>query len=222
MSHLISLIHGTSVVIEVMEKLVREACPDCEIIHILDEGLLLRLMKTVSVTPEIRRDFCSLVVSAEKAGAEIALVTGSSFSTCVDIARQMVTIPVLKIDEPMAAEAVRLGSRIGIVATETTTLGPSTELIRQKALQAGKDVSIQVLRCEGASELLRHGNHEEFDQAIASAAEQIAGVVDVIVLAQVSLARALPEVRERVGIPVLASPELAVKELARMVAKLVD
>jgi hypothetical protein len=39
----------------------------------------------------------------------------------------------VRVDEPMAAVAVRLGRRIGVLATLRTTLEPTAALIRRKA-----------------------------------------------------------------------------------------
>jgi Asp/Glu/hydantoin racemase len=220
MTRRVALIHGTPVVLELMEALVREHCPRVKVMNILDEALLSRLLRSIEITPEIRRDFCNLVVSAEKADADIALVTGSSFSPCVDTARELVSIPVLKIDEAMAEESVALGPRIGLMATELTTIGPSTSLIKQKASELGKEVVITVEHCPGAFELLRTGRLAEFDEAIAARAQKVANDVDVLVFAQASMARAIPLTRERVSIPVVSSPELAAKRLAAALAKL--
>jgi glutamate racemase len=52
----------------------------------------------------------------------------------------MVSIPVLKIDEPMIDKALTLGSRIGIAATATITFNPTNDLVYQRAEMLGIEV----------------------------------------------------------------------------------
>ena len=49
----------------------------------------------------------------------------------------MIKTPVLKIDEAMAEEAVKLGRKIAVVATVASTVGPSSRLVKSKAKEAG-------------------------------------------------------------------------------------
>ena len=59
-----------------------------------------------------------------------------------DIARALVTIPIVKIDERMAEMACRTGSRIGVVATAASTMGPTTRLLSRTAERMGKRVTL--------------------------------------------------------------------------------
>jgi Asp/Glu/hydantoin racemase len=62
------------------------------------------------------------------------VVTCSSTSPAVDVARRLVPQPVLKIDDPMTTEAVRRGSRIGLLCTASSTVEPSGALLRAHPL----------------------------------------------------------------------------------------
>jgi ABC-type polar amino acid transport system ATPase subunit len=53
--------------------------------------------------------------------------------------------PVLKIDDPMAAEAVRSGVRIGLPCTATITVGPSTALLRSHEMGFARKVADKVV-----------------------------------------------------------------------------
>jgi hypothetical protein len=69
--------------------------------------------------------------------------------------------------------------------------------------------------CEGAFEALMSGDTAAHDAMVAAALAELAARVDVIVLAQASMARVaegLPERDRRV--PLLTSPPLAVEYLA--------
>ena len=109
----------------------------------------------------------------------------------------------------MARAAVAAGQRIGVLATLHTTLGPTTTLIQQTAARQGADVTVVSRVSEGAFALLQAGDVAGHDARVAASLRAMAPEVDVIVLAQASMARALEAVRADLGAtPVLTSPEL--------------
>jgi methionine synthase II (cobalamin-independent) len=119
---------------------------------------------------------------------------------------QLPDVPVLRIDQPMADEAVRLGSRIGVVATLSTTLEPTADLVRRRASAAGKDVEVVTHLCEGAFGSDRH------DELVRDGIAAAAADSDVVVLAQASMARVAGET----AVPVLSSPRLGMQRVAEL------
>jgi Asp/Glu/hydantoin racemase len=159
--------------------------------------------------------------SAADAGADLVLVTCSSIGPAVDAARDFVPVPVLRVDEAMADEAVRLGSRVGVIATLTTTLEPTAALVDRRARAAGRDVEVASHVCDGAFEALQAGDRERHDELVREGVLRLAAEADVIVLAQASMARvvdALPE-QERT-VPILSSPRLGVTRAAELLSTL--
>ena len=106
MNKMLTLLHTTATVIQPLTELARELIPKVEISHLVDESILKNVIKIGGLTPDTFRTVSDLVVSAERSGADAVLITCSSISPCVDVARRLVSIPVFKIDEPMALEAV--------------------------------------------------------------------------------------------------------------------
>lgn len=68
-----------------------------------------------------------------------------------------------------------------------------------------------------ASMALSAGNPEEHDRLLTVCVEDLAKDVDVIVLAQVSMARFAPKLAGRVRVPVMTSPKLAVEAVKRVI-----
>jgi hypothetical protein len=104
-----------------------------------------------------------------------------------------------------------------VIATLTTTLGPTADLIRRRAQLAGKEVEITAGLCEGAFDALMSGDAARHDAVVSAALRELSTRVDVIVLAQASMARVvegLAEADRRV--PILASPPIAVRHLRTM------
>lgn len=153
--------------------------------------------------------------SAELGGADYILVTCSSIGPAVDAAAPLIGVPVLRVDQPMADRAVRTGRRIGVVATLRTTLEPTADLIARRAALAGRTVEVVPRLCEGAFEALMHGDTAEHDRRVAAALQELAAQVEVVVLAQASMARVLESAgAPQPTVPVLASPPLAIEYLA--------
>ena len=129
--------------------LAEELVPEAEVFHVVDESLLNVTRTTGSLTPVTRRRVLGHVESAAEAGADLVVVTCSSIGPAVDASAGFVPVPVLRIDEPMADEAVRLGTRVGVLATLATTLEPTAELVEQRGRAAGKPVEVVSRLCEG-------------------------------------------------------------------------
>ena len=96
-----------------------------------------------------------------------------------------------------------------------TTLEPTADLIQRRAEKAGKKIELTSRLCEGAFDALMSGDAAKHDAMVAAALKELSQQVDVIVLAQASMARVvdgLAEADKRV--PILASPGIAVDYLA--------
>jgi len=57
----------------------------------------------------------------------------------VAAARSIIPIPIVKIDDAMTQQAIEKYSRIGVLATLASTLGPTINLLKQKAIQNEKN-----------------------------------------------------------------------------------
>lgn len=194
--------------------LAEELLPDAEVHHVVDESLLTETIRHGLVPATVRR-LTSYVVGAAEVGVDAVLVTCSSVGPAVETVRRLVDIPVLRVDEPMAAEAVRLGGRIGVLATLDSTLTPTASLVRRAAEDAGRDVTVLTERCAGAFEALQNGDRDAHDRRVGAAASAMAEQVDVLVLAQASMARVLEALEPgRLGTAVLSSPRSGVLQLA--------
>jgi len=187
--------------------------PDCRVISIIEDALIQDVIRAGRVTPEITRRLVRYYLAAEDTGADLIFNTCSSIGDVAIMARNLVTIPLVKIDDAMAAEAVRIGMRVGVLATLQTTLAPTVRLVRAQAEKAGRTVSVVEGLAKGAFEALVARQAEKHDELVASAAERVAGQADVIVLAQGSMARMEEALAKRTGKPVLSSPRRGVLEV---------
>lgn len=216
MAATVGFVHTVLTLAPTFNALADELVPDAERFHIADESLLGVTRRTGSLTPATRRRVLGYVESAAEAGADLVVVTCSSIGPAVDASHEFVDVPVLRIDEPMADEAVRIGSRVGVLATLATTLEPTAELVERR----GDGVEVVSHLCDGAFDALQAGDLERHDELIREGLRETAKDVDVIVLAQASMARvvdALPE--EEKTVPVLSSPRVGMQRVAELLAQ---
>ena len=207
----LALIHTGTFLPAVFTALCHETMPDVEVFNIVDESLIKNTMAANKLTPLTSRRLIQYLQSAEEAGADAILVTCSSIGSAVEAAQPFINIPVLRVDVPLADKAIATGTRIGVVATISTTLKPTVELIHARAALAGKTVEVISTLCAGAFQAVAAGDTATHDQLVAAGICELLGRVDVVVLAQASMARAaetIPEEERRV--PILSSPRLAV------------
>ena len=112
----------------------------------------------------------------------------------------------------MVDHAIKLGRDVGVLATAPTTLEPTTALVNQRARTAGKSVEVKSVLCEGAYTALFTGDAEAHDRIVLDHVRRLMAEVDVILLAQASMARVLDHIAvEEHKVPILTSPRLAVE-----------
>ncbi|MDX5349131.1 MAG: aspartate/glutamate racemase family protein [Paracoccaceae bacterium] len=215
----LALIHTVAGLIGPFDALARQHLPGWPPFAMLDESLLRTTIRDGRLSLATMRRMTAMVWSAVDAGAEAVIVTCSSLGPAVEAAGPLCPVPLFRIDQGMAAEAVRRGSRIGVLATLSTTLDPTADLIRRTAEAAGKPCTLTSRVADGAFALLAGGDTLGHDRLVAEALTGLAQDVDVIVLAQASMARALETVKDRLGpLPVLTSPELGMAHIAGVLA----
>lgn len=214
MSSKICFFHTVSELTERFDKLAAEYVPNAEYFHIVDESTLRDALDAGGLTPSITSRICTQLSLAEDADADIVLDTCSSTSPTVDIARELVDIPIVKIDDPMTERAVELGEHVTVVATASSTLGPSTNLVERKADRTEKAVTVASQLVDGALEARESGDVAEHDRLIVECVVELASETDVVVLAQASMAHLEQDLTDRVDVSVLTSPKLAMETIA--------
>lgn len=215
----VAFIHTVTTLPVVFKGLVTELAPQIDMYHVVDESLLQNTIRNGEVSKTTIYRLVTYLMLAQQAGADAAMVTCSSIGAAAEIARSMVSIPVLRVDEPMAEKALAGGSRIGVAATVRTTLTPTVSLIERKASAAGKNVRVISKLCEGAFDAFIAGDTAKHDALVKTGLLELIPQVDVIVLAQASMARIVESLSESDRLlPILSSPRLAVEHLARTLA----
>jgi aspartate/glutamate racemase len=209
----LALIHTGAVVIKPINDIARTVMPQVRFINYLDDAIVGDIFRDGGITDPVKSRLSHLGQCAADARADAILITCSSISEIAPAVATASGLPVFKIDEAMAEEAVRLGTRIGVLATLPTTLEPTCRLIESKAREAGKAIVIRRELANEAYKQLAQGNAGAHDAILRTAIESLAATEDVIVLAQASMARLLEDPSFRPAVPVLTSPLLGMKRV---------
>ena len=211
----LGLIHTSATLVPVFQQLCVQYLPGVQVFNIVDDSLIKNVIRNNALLPETARRVVDYAGSAEAAGADFILYTCSSIGAAVETAARLTSVPVLRVDQPMADQAVRTGKRIGVIATLPTTLEPTSDLVKRRAAAAGKDIVLQSRLCEGAFDALMRGDTETHDRMVVEALKELSTQVDVIVLAQASMARVVDSLSEAdKKVPILSSPAIAIQYLA--------
>jgi Asp/Glu/hydantoin racemase len=210
----LALVHTVPPLVDVFARLTPKLLPGLKPMHILDEPLLEVIRRRGGLVAADADRLLGHVAAAEQAGALAALVTCSTVSPCVDSVRPRANIAVFKIDEAMIADAVQRGERIGVVATNQTTLEPTRRMLAERALATGAHITVELVLVEGALPALLSGAGETHDRLVAATVRDLARRSDVVVLAQASMARVLDVIPEADRMaPILSSPHLALAQV---------
>jgi Asp/Glu/hydantoin racemase len=215
----IVVVHTGPVTVQPIKEQFSELMAEARVINIVDDSLLNDVRTAGHLTPEVTSRIYSYMSNAQAMGADIILNACSSVGEATDLLRDMIRTPIVKVDESMAEEASSIGSRVGVVATVSTTLEPTVRLIRKKAAEHGRTIEVTERIAEGAFEALLKGDGARHDEILKRTIAELADEVDVVVLAQVSMARLIPALGT-LRVPVLSSPRSGVEAVKRALAAL--
>lgn len=196
-----------------LKKVFQELLPDVRLFNIIDDSLIGDVVRAGHIPEVVSKHLYQYYRHAEEIGADVILNTCSSVGDVADEARTSFGVPIVRIDEWMAAKAVAGYKRIAVLATLPSTLEPTLRLIQRKADEAGVEAQLVSGLAEGAFDALVGGKPEEHDRLLLETAKRVADTADVLVLAQGSMARMEQALAEATGKPVLSSPRSGVEQV---------
>jgi aspartate/glutamate racemase len=210
----IALIHALAQSVAPINEEMSRAWPEAQRMNLLDDSLSADLQESGQGLDAVMHGrFEALAAYAVGTGAQAILFTCSAFGPCIDaVAQQHPGIPVLKPNEAMVREAAACGGRVGLIASFAPTLA-------SMPAEFPSQVDLRSVLAGGALQALHRGDVAAHDALVVAAARELAAAsCSVIALAQFSMARAAPAVRDALGLPVLTTPTSAVRALRQRLA----
>lgn len=212
----IGFLHTSPLHVPTFDRLVRELAPQTHAEHLVDTALLstARSQGSAAVAGAVTARLDELVAC----GAQVIVCTCSTIGDLAESSHAVVT--VMRVDRPMAQEAVRIagriGGRIGVVAAVESTVLPTRALLEAEATRLGRNPELEITVAEDAWATFETGDQATYLDIVAASARRLARRSDVIVLAQASMVGALEQLAD-LSVPVLSSPSSAVRAALHMV-----
>jgi hypothetical protein len=205
----IAFLHTARVHVATFDALLQATAPDLRARHVVDEALLADAQRLGTGDPGVRGRVHAALADAAAGGARQVVCTCSTLGGLAEGLPPSDRFEAVRIDRAMAEQAVRLGPRVLMVAALASTLQPTQALLADTAARLQRPVAVEALLVADAWTLFLHGDRAGFLAAVAQAVRTHAGVADVVVLAQASMADAALLLVD-LGRPVLSSPALGV------------
>lgn len=183
-----------------------------EIMNYQDPSILAEVREAGYVAAAPAARLVGMYMQAAADGADAILNCCSSVGEVADATQDIgryLGIPIVRIDEEMCREAVRLGSRIAVLATLPTTLRPTGNTI----LRVAREMNRRVELIEGLVDAFG-ADQDWFKALLCEKAEELSDKAEVILLCQGSMAYAEESIHARTGRPVLSSPRFGARALA--------
>ena len=207
----------TPELIETLEGEVRKNLGDADLISFKDPSILAEVREAGYVTPTAAARLMAMYCEGVAQGADAILNICSSVGEAADAfqdAAKYIGVPVVRIDEEMCREAVRLGARVGVLATLPTTLEPTRNTLSRVAREMGLHVEL----VDGLVDAFG-ADQDRFRALLIDAARSLADDVDVIVLAQASMAHMEAPVQQATGIATLSSPARCIEQIKTLLGR---
>ena len=202
-----------------VEKEVRERFPDEDIqfFTFSNPRVLAEVVANGGVTANVYREMYNMYMGAVNLGVDMIYNICSSVGDVAAVAQnsfELMGVPLVKIDEAMADYAVSRSTKVGVIATLNTTMVPTKNQILSSAEKAGiEGVEVSPVVVDGAF----GKSPEELEEMLLNAAGQIAGEVEVIVLAQASMAACEAVIQKNTGVETVSSPRFGAGALRAVV-----
>ena len=212
--HDIAFLHTAEVHVSGFSQLMEQYGPGIPVRHEVDASLLSDATEQ-GLTPVIIERTRQALLNASSSGAKIVVCTCSTLGSIAEVLDESARgVSYMRVDRPMADQAVATGQHILIVAALETTLNPTRTLLESSARNRHPAAQLNTMLVPDAWDSFLQGDTRNYQSMIAAYLDDKKnypnGQPDVIVLAQASMAPAA-ELCTRVEVPVLSSPALGVK-----------
>ncbi len=176
--------------------------------HEVRPDLLADAEKAGGLTPEIAKRAQEALL-AMRDGADAVVLTCSTLGPSVGgVVAGAMTVPMLRVDEALAQEAVREGGKVVALCAVETTIQPTRALFEEVAQGTGAEIEVRFVF--GAWSAFKEGDRDRYLALVAEAADEaVREGASRVALAQASMAGAARLTRE--GLPPLTSPAVGLR-----------
>ena len=138
---------------DVEREVKKQLGEDVEMFSLQDPSILADVRAAGYVTAAPAARLIGMYMKAVEEGVDAMLNLCSSVgevADCAQDAAKYLGVPIVRVDEEMCREAVRLGKRVGVMATLPTTLTPTKNTVARVAREMGAHVELVDCLVDGA------------------------------------------------------------------------
>ena len=204
---MIVLLHTSPVHIATFDGLRDRFAPDLEIRHMVREDLLERAVTQGGVTPAVEAATLAALSELATGDAQIIVCSCSTLGPVAESFDADAPIPVMRIDRPMADNAVMLGNHVAVCGAISTALASTMALLQSSARDMDRsNVTLIDHLFASAWKYFQQGDMDAYHREVARGLRGAALTADIIILAQASMHGAIAHCPE-ITIPIWSSPE---------------
>lgn len=212
--------HTSPVHIDTFNRLRDRFAPGVEIAHVVREDFLVAAEKAGGITEAIEFRVSDELLRLSRSGVRLEVCTCSSLGGVVE-AFDAPGMHTMRIDRPMADEAVATGGPVALVAAFEPTIAVTRDLILNSADAAGVALDVTPYLIPGCWEAFLKGDVQAYYEQIAAFLSELGATSGVIVLAQASMVPAVP-LAQGLSVPVLSSVESGFQAAIEVLQQLDD
>jgi hypothetical protein len=220
---LVALIHALADSMPAAISAFESGWPEAEIFNVVDDSLYKDLEAGTSSPDAVTERFLGLArytlgktTSGRKPQA--LLFCCSAFGYAIDAVKKEFDCPILTPAEAALGDALKAGSRIGLIASAEGAVRPLAEELGAIAQPQGRPFELIPAIAHGAMAALRAGRFQEHDRIVAETIATLPAT-DSIILGQFTMSRAAATVKPPHRTPLYSTPDSAVRKLRSLLTE---
>lgn len=200
-------LHTSPVHIAIFDALRDRLAPGLTLRHVVREDLLALAIAQGGDTAVLEAETFGALSALTTGDARAIVCTCSTLGPLAEVFDAGSPVPVMRIDRPMADNAVLQASHIAVCAALSTALTSAAALVRSSAIDMERPgVTVHDHLFAGAWKYFERGDMDAYHREIARGLRGAALTADLILLAQASMHGAIGHCPD-IQIPVWSSPE---------------
>lgn len=207
---MLGFLHAAAVQVATFDALVHAAQPGVALRHVVREDLLASALSSGRVTDDIAAAVQAEVMALVEQGARVVVCTCTTLGNAAEATPANGRASIMRIDRPLAETLVAAGQRILVVAALPSAMATAVDLLGAVAHARQAELRLRELPCNATWPLFLAGDLNGYAQQVAALLDQNAQPGEHVMLAQASMAPALPLIQRR-DIQVFTSPSLGVR-----------
>jgi len=214
----IYLIHAGMISVMPAHQSFKNHWPEARIFDLLDGSLVMDMKEQPVLTPSMMKRFELLGDYCANANATGVLFTCSAFGEAIERIKQKHAFPVLTPTEALFEEVLNIEGKIALVVTFGPSIAALTTELEKMAAPKNKALLIDSFVVDGAIDALFQDDRATHDRLIAEKVATLSGY-QAIVFGQFTMSPAALQAQSLTQIPILTTPDSAVKKLKSLLTK---